>query len=200
FQPDPLIVLYNPATGREIDPRQYRAGQKSLQYVNDNVVRLPSLGMPCSCEDYVCRCCLGIGFGSMKQTVCVKIQYEWREFDVRFFVDWNDRTLASFGISARNMPDFCTPLLLPIPIFTCLRLSDIQIIEMENSLNLCVSLVFKIVFQQIFEYKFTCLRLGMKGVTIVRDPYSYVDMNPSKTSPNQLMPQPTNDKLQVYDG
>ncbi|XP_034114959.1 uncharacterized protein LOC117574995 [Drosophila albomicans] len=206
WQPEPLIVLYNPETGREMDPRLYRdmqlrsAGPTSGQNINDNIVRLPSLGTPCSCEDYVCRCCLGIGFGSMKQTVCIKIQYEWREFDVRFFIDWNDRTLASFGISpAQNMPDFCTPLVLPVPIFSCLRLSNIQIIEMENSLNLCISLVFKMVFYQIFEYKFTCMRLGMKGVSIVRDPYSYMDMNPSKLTAGQPMPQTTNDKLQIYD-
>ncbi|KAH8418029.1 hypothetical protein KR222_010774, partial [Zaprionus bogoriensis] len=119
----------------------------------------------CSCQDYMCKCCLGIGFGSLRQLLCVAIRYDWRELSLNFQVEMNNYMMGGFRISPSNLPDFCTPLMLPIPIFTCLRISNMRL--EEHSLSVCVSLVFKLIFRQIFEYKFNCLRFAVNGVAIV---------------------------------
>ncbi|XP_034485270.1 uncharacterized protein LOC117790098 [Drosophila innubila] len=186
----PPIVLFNPFNGQEMDPRLFGAvhlrssRETNSPSVNDNMVQLPSMGSPCSCEDYVCKCCMGLGLGVVNQTTCVKIQYDWRVFGVTVFIESNDHLLTSFGLSARNMPDFCAPLLLPIPLFTCLRFSNIEVVDMDNNIHLCTSLVFKIIFSEIYEYKFSCFQLGPKGVSIVQD------MNPSEKQADQPLSQP----------
>ncbi|KAL7726908.1 hypothetical protein ACLKA6_019127 [Drosophila palustris] len=180
----PKIVLYNPSTGQEMDPSLMgamhlrSARQIKFPGVSDNIIQLPSLGNPCSCEDYVCKCCLGIGIAGANQTTCMRIEYEWRRFGLTVAIDWNDQLLTSFGLSARDMPDFCAPLLLPIPVLTCLRFSNIEIVDVDNSLNLCTSLVFKIVFSEIYEYKFTCMRLGTMGIVHDMDQKSESDAFP----------------------
>lgn len=200
---DTQIVLFNPSNGRVMDPMLFspirlRSLRQALWPINDNVVKLPSLGMPCSCQDYRCQCCLGTYFGGGNQTTCVKIQYDWRVFGVQFRIEWNDQLLASFGLSARNVPDFCTTLVLPIPLFTCLRISNIEILEVDNSFHFCTSLVLKGIFTQIFEYKFSCMRLGRRGLYIEGD--MDMDMVTSESQLDRLVSQSTNDKLQIYNG
>lgn len=176
----PLVVLFNPSNGREMDPKLLgavhlrSARQADSASVSDNLIQLPSLGPPCTCEDYACKCCLGMGFGIINQTTCVKLQYDWRIFGLTFFIESNDKLLTSFGLSSHNMPDMCAPVFLPIPLFTCLRLSNIEIMEEDNDLHLCTSMVFKIIFTEIYEYKFNCFQFGEKGVAIVQDKSSDV--------------------------
>lgn len=191
----PPLVLFNPQNGQQLEPARYLPAlarqQDFVPSISDNVVELPSMGRPCSCQDYVCRCCLGIGFGSFKQMLCVGIRYDWRELSVGFQVELNNYMMTGFRISPRNLPDFCTPLMMPIPLFTCLRISNVHL--EERSMDICISLVFKLIFRQIFEYKFNCLRFAVNGVAIVPDGAVFGDeqQNPSEV-------QMLNDKLQIY--
>lgn len=193
----PQFVLFNPLSGEQLQPARYldyrsprQPDMVSNNNINDNLVELPSMGRPCSCQDFVCRCCLGIGFGSLKQMLCIGIRYDWRELSVGFQVELNNYMMTGFRISPRNLPDFCTPLMMPVPLFTCLRISNVHL--EERSMHICLSLVFKLIFRQIFEYRFNCLQFAVNGVAIVPDAV-FGDEQSSSSSEMQLL----NDKLQI---
>jgi len=164
----PRLVLYDLTSGRELDPLRYLAllrGPRQLP-VNGNVVELPQLWQPCSCAELACRCCLGLalGFGgSLNQRLCASLEYSKTDLGLRLSVELNQRTVANFGFSARNPPDYCVPLLLPLPLFSCLRLYDIRAFG-EGNMQVCLSVVFKVLASQFFEYRFNCLRFGANGV------------------------------------
>ncbi|XP_017968287.1 uncharacterized protein LOC108659742 [Drosophila navojoa] len=182
------FILYNPSSGQQLAPVRYILSRT----VNNNLIELPSMGRPCSCQDYACKCCLGLGFGVIREGLCLNVAGNLRDLSVNFVVELNHRSLADFDISPRSLPDFCAPLMLPIPIFTCLRLYNIHIID--RSLYVCTSLVFKILFQQMFEYKLTCLELSVKGVAAVAE----TDWNKDQIQLRTYQQQLPNNKLEVY--
>ncbi|XP_016992682.1 uncharacterized protein [Drosophila takahashii] len=169
----PRLVLYNPFSGQQLEPLRYLAlwrGPRRLP-VNGNIVELPQLWQPCSCSELACRCCLGLalGFGeSLNQRLCAALEYTRADLGLHLSVELNQRTVANFGFSARNPPDYCVPLLLPLPLFSCLRLYDIRTFG-EGNIQVCLSVVFKVLASQFFEYRFNCLRFGANGVFFVRD-------------------------------
>ncbi|XP_016950624.1 uncharacterized protein LOC108024936 [Drosophila biarmipes] len=169
----PRLVLYNPSSGQQLEPLRFLAplrGPRQLP-VNGNIVELPQLWQPCSCAEHACRCCLGLalGFGeSPKQRLCASLEYSKADLGLRLSVEVNQRTVANFGFSARNPPDYCVPLLLPLPLFSCLRLHDIRAFG-EGNMQVCLSVVFKILASQFFEYRLNCLRFGANGVFFMRD-------------------------------
>ncbi|XP_068156853.1 uncharacterized protein [Drosophila tropicalis] len=174
----PRFVLYNPFNGQEMEPLRYiamRRGNKRGQPTNQvsgNVVELPQLWQPCSCSEYTCRCCLGLVFGfgeAFNQRICATIQYNRADVGLQLSIDLNQRSVANFGFSIRNPPDYCIPVLLPLPLFSCLRLYDIRAYG-EGNVQVCISVVFKVIVNQFFEYRFNCLRFGSSGVFFVRDP------------------------------
>ncbi|KAH8369203.1 hypothetical protein KR009_003850, partial [Drosophila setifemur] len=169
----PRFLLYNPFSGQQIEPLRYMAflrGGRNPQ-VNGNIVELPQLWQPCSCAEFACRCCVGLvmGFGeAFNQRVCATIEYNRADVGLRLSVELNQRSVANFGFSARNPPDYCMPLLLPLPLFSCLRLYDIRALG-EGNVQVCLSVVFKVLVSQFYEYRFNCLRFGANGVFFVRD-------------------------------
>ncbi|EDV41872.1 uncharacterized protein Dana_GF17281 [Drosophila ananassae] len=170
----PRFVLFNPFSGQQFEPFRYtaflRRGNRKPQ-VSGNIVELPQLWQPCSCAEFACRCCLGLVFGfgeAYNQRVCAAIEYNRADVGLRLSVELNQRSVANFGFSARNPPDYCVPLLLPLPLFSCLRLYDIRAFG-EGNVQVCLSVVFKVLVSQFFEYRFNCLRFGPNGVFFVRD-------------------------------
>uniref|UniRef100_A0A6P4FJI2 Uncharacterized protein LOC108052194 n=1 Tax=Drosophila rhopaloa TaxID=1041015 RepID=A0A6P4FJI2_DRORH len=171
--PVPRLVLYNPFSGQQLEPLRYTAFLRRArrQPVNGNIVELPQLWQPCSCAEFACRCCLGLslGFGeALNQRLCAALEYSRVDLGLRLSVELNQRQVANFGFSARNPPDYCVPLLLPLPLFSCLRLYDIRSFG-EGNLQVCLSVVFKVLASQFFEYRLNCLRFGANGVFFVRD-------------------------------
>ncbi|XP_017056854.1 uncharacterized protein LOC108098460 [Drosophila ficusphila] len=171
--PDLRLVLFNPFTGQRLEPLRHpallRAGGEPT--VNGNLVELPQLWQPCSCGEFSCRCCVGVALGlggSLSQRLCAALEYSQADLGLRLSVELNQRTVAAFGLSARNPPDYCVPLLLPLPLFSCLRLHDIRPLG-EGTMQVCLSVVFKVLSSQFFEYRFNCLRLGANGVFFDRD-------------------------------
>ncbi|EDW58686.1 uncharacterized protein [Drosophila virilis] len=179
------FMLFNPASGQQLMPRQYLPARM----ISNNLVELPTMGMPCSCQDFACKCCLGLGFGMMRDGLCVLVKCSRRDLSVDFAVELNHRSVANFGISPRNLPDICSPLVVPIFVSACLRLYNIQIIE--RSLYVCISLVFKIAFQPLFEYKLNCLQLSFMGVAVVPERDWGMDTKQLRLA------QVTNDKLEI---
>ncbi|XP_022214360.2 LOW QUALITY PROTEIN: uncharacterized protein LOC111068893 [Drosophila obscura] len=169
------FLLYNPFNGQQLEPLRYmsflRGGKAPGGAVSGNLVELPQLWQPCSCAEFTCRCCLGLVFGfgeSFNQRVCTSIEYSRAELGLRLNIEVNQRSVANFGFSARNPPDYCVPLLLPLPLFSCLRLYDIQAYG-EGNVQVCISVVFKVLVSQFFEYRFNCIRFGVNGVYFVPD-------------------------------
>ncbi|XP_017145538.1 uncharacterized protein LOC108157846 [Drosophila miranda] len=169
------FLLYNPFNGQQLEPLRYmsflRGGKRQAGQVSGNLVELPQLWQPCSCAEFTCRCCLGLVFGfgeSFNQRVCTAIEYSREELGLRLSIEVNQRSVANFGFSARNPPDYCIPLLLPLPLFSCLRLYDIRAYG-EGNVQVCISVVFKVLVSQFFEYRFNCIRFGVNGVYFVRD-------------------------------
>lgn len=179
--------LYDPSNDKRLVPIRYLHSRN----INDNLIELPTMGRPCSCQDYACKCCLGLGFGMMREGLCVMIVCSRRDLSVHFGVELNHRSVANFDISPSNLPDFCTPVMLPIPVFACLRLYNIHIID--RSLYVCISMVFKILFQQMFEYKLNCLELSFSGVAVVGEMDWNKDRVQLRTHPNQS----PNNKLEI---
>ncbi|KAH8304927.1 hypothetical protein KR018_005047, partial [Drosophila ironensis] len=167
----PRFVLFNPFNGQQFEPLRFLRGRNRKPQVNGNIVELPQLWQPCSCAEFTCRCCLGLVFGfgeAYNQRVCASIQYNRADVGLQLSVELNQRAVANFGFSARNPPDYCVPLLLPLPLFSCLRLYDIRAFG-EGNVQVCLSVVFKVLVSQFFEYRFNCLRFGPNGVFFVRD-------------------------------
>ncbi|BFF88897.1 uncharacterized protein DMAD_07783 [Drosophila madeirensis] len=169
------FLLYNPFNGQQLEPLRYmsflRGGNRQAGQVSGNLVELPQLWQPCSCSEFTCRCCLGLVFGfgeSFNQRVCTSIEYSRADLGLRLSIEVNQRSVANFGFSARNPPDYCVPLLLPLPLFSCLRLYDIRAYG-EGNVQVCISVVFKVLVSQFFEYRFNCIRFGVNGVHFVRD-------------------------------
>ncbi|KAH8255050.1 hypothetical protein KR032_008246, partial [Drosophila birchii] len=169
----PRLLIYNPFSGQQIDPLRYsthlRSGKRPP--VNGNLVELPQLWQPCSCAEFACRCCLGLvlGFGeAFNQRICAVVEYSRTDVGLRLSVQLNQRTVANLGFSVRNPPDYCVPLLLPLPLFSCLRLYEIRTFG-EGNVQVCLSVVFKLLANQFFEYKLNCIRFGANGVHFVRD-------------------------------
>ncbi|XP_043652528.1 uncharacterized protein LOC122619573 [Drosophila teissieri] len=164
----PRLVLYNPFSGQQVEPLRYSALlQDRRKSVNGNIVELPQLWQPCSCAEFSCRCCIGLalGFGeSANRRMCAAIDYNRANLGLRLSVDINQRNVATFGFSARNPPEYCVPL----PLSSCLRLYDIRTFG-EGNMQVCLSVVFKVLASQFFEYRLSCLRFGARGVFFVRD-------------------------------
>ncbi|KAH8385112.1 hypothetical protein KR200_005669, partial [Drosophila serrata] len=169
----PRLLIYNPFSGQQLRPLRYSALMRSGRRppVNGNIVELPELWQPCSCAEFACRCCLGLvlGFGeAFNQRVCAVVEYRRSDLGLRLSVQLNQRTVANFGFSARNPPDYCVPLLLPLPLFSCLRLYEIRTLG-EGNVQVCLSVVFKVLANQFYEYRLNCVQFGAYGVYFVRD-------------------------------
>eukprot|EP00099_Drosophila_melanogaster_P027941 NP_730784.1 uncharacterized protein Dmel_CG31516 [Drosophila melanogaster] len=164
----PRLVIYNPFSGQQLEPLRYSAVSRGRrQPVNGNIVELPQLWQPCSCVEFSCRCCLGLALGlgeSANQRLCAALDYTRADLGLRLSVEINQRKVATFGFSTRNPPEYCVPL----PLSSCLRLYDIRAFG-EGNMQICLSVVFKVLASQFFEYRFSCLRFGARGVFFVRD-------------------------------
>ncbi|XP_052836138.1 uncharacterized protein LOC128252452 [Drosophila gunungcola] len=193
----PRLVVYNPFGGQQLEPLRYGARRAP---VNGNVVQLPQLWQPCSCSDFTCRCCLGMAFGlgeALNQRLCAALEYSRADLGMRLSVELNQRTVANLGFSARNPPDYCLPLLLPLPLFSCLRLYDIRAFG-EGNMQVCLSVVFKVLASQFFEYRFNCLRFGANGVFFVRDALQDQEQDQEQDqdqNPVELVSEQLNNKL-----
>ncbi|XP_017119561.1 uncharacterized protein LOC108140998 [Drosophila elegans] len=190
----PRLVVYNPLSGQQLEPLRYGAARQPP--VNGNIVQLPQLWQPCSCTEFACRCCLGMTLGlgeGLNQRLCAALEYSRADLGMRLSVELNQRTVANFGFSARNPPDYCMPLLLPLPLFSCLRLHDIRTFG-EGNMQVCLSVVFKVLANQFFEYRFNCLRFGVNGVFFVRDALQDQEQDQDQ-NPAELVSEQLNNKL-----
>lgn len=201
----PRLLLYNPFSGQQLEPLRYSAILRGDRRppVNGNIVELPQLWQPCSCAEFACRCCLGLvlGFGeTFNQRVCAVVEYSRADVGLRLSILLNQRTVANLGFSARNPPDYCVPLFLPLPLFSCLRLYEIRTIG-EGNVQLCISVVFKVLVNQFFEYRFNCVRFGATGVDFVRDDFQQdsqhlqVELDQLASKEDNKRSSPPNDKL-----
>ncbi|EDV47743.1 uncharacterized protein LOC6552020 [Drosophila erecta] len=164
----PRLVLYNPFSGQQLEPLRYSALLRGRrQPVNGNIVELPQLWQPCSCAEFSCRCCLGLALGlggSANQRLCAALDYNRADLGLRLSVEINQLNVATFAVSARNPPEYCVPM----PLSSCLRLYDIRAFD-EGNMQVCLSVVLKVLANQFFEYRLSCLRFGARGVFFVRD-------------------------------
>ncbi|XP_037943690.1 uncharacterized protein LOC119676524 [Teleopsis dalmanni] len=164
------FIIYDPKSGRQIDPLQYLpivlGNKRKPSQATGNIIELPQLWNPCSCTDFVCMCCLGMQFTTaFNNRVCVSLEYNSAQLALELRINYNRRNIATFGFSARNPPPMCIPVLLPFPIYTCLRLYDIR--AYAGNVHVCLSLVLNAFWNQLFEFHFDCVRFGLNGIEFV---------------------------------
>ncbi|XP_030370423.1 uncharacterized protein LOC115621042 [Scaptodrosophila lebanonensis] len=177
------LMIFNPFGNQKMDPLRFLPivpGQKrrpDQAVVSGNVVELPQLWQPCSCSEYMCACCVGLSLGeTISQRVCAVLEYISTDISLQLRIELNQRSVASFRLSARNPPDYCVPILLPLPFFSCLRVYDIRSFSGGN-IQLCISVVFKVFISQLFEYHFDCVRFGPNGVFFVSAEQNDVELD-----------------------
>ncbi|KAH8283202.1 hypothetical protein KR054_008580, partial [Drosophila jambulina] len=185
----PRLLIYNPFNGQPLEPLRYSALWRSGRRppVNGNIVELPQLWQPCSCAEFACRCCLGlvVSFSeAFNQRICAVVEYSPSDVGLRLSIQLNQRTVANLGFSARNPPDYCVPILLPLPLFSCLRLYAVRSFG-EGNVQVCLSVVFKVLGNQFFEYRLNCVRFGANGVYFVRDDTLQTDTQQTKVELDQ---------------
>ncbi|XP_053954029.1 uncharacterized protein LOC128860484 [Anastrepha ludens] len=151
------LVIYDPRTGQESTALEYmRSGGQS-------VVDLTQLWQPCRCTNSGCLCCLGLKLGeSLNNSFCFSARFIPSELAIRLDMCLNERYSLSRTIALIAPPAACMPLLTPLPIYICLRIDNIRLIN--RNVNMCATLLLRVLLYDLMQFSFGCLRFGRDGL------------------------------------
>ncbi|XP_015512466.2 uncharacterized protein LOC107218938 [Neodiprion lecontei] len=121
---------------------------------------------PCHCANGVCGCCSRILLSTFRQKACVNVTYEPDDFRFTANVLMNDRVLYTRSVSGKNPRPFCVPVpRIPI-VRACVRFYNIYF--QGRNVHACVNMEGKFQDTTLFKVGLDCLRLGSKGVAVVK--------------------------------
>ncbi|GAB0097936.1 uncharacterized protein DMENIID0001_136240 [Sergentomyia squamirostris] len=122
--------------------------------------------MPCRCLNGLCACCTGVLMQALRTKGCMNLRYIPEDFAFQFEMKMNDLTLYKNKISGKNPPPICiNPPRIGF-IEVCANFYDVYFAG--KNMHVCMEMGGYFQGFELFSRSFDCLRVGDKGVKIMK--------------------------------
>ncbi|XP_055311069.1 uncharacterized protein LOC129573918 isoform X2 [Sitodiplosis mosellana] len=133
---------------------------------NTTIAPASALRRPCECHKGVCGCCTGMLFSALRQLGCMNITYHPDDFSFEFKMIMNNAVLYKNRVTGRNPPPVCVRMPRFSFVKVCANFYDLHFIG--RNMHVCMEMSAFFQDSEIFNRSFDCMRIGDKGVKIVR--------------------------------
>lgn len=100
-------------------------------------------------------------FTLLSFAVCFDTNYSPAAMAINLGISFNERYNLSSSIPVNAPPTSCIPLIMPLPIYICLRVDSIR--SINGNVAMCTTLLFRLMQNDLMQFFFGCLRFGRDG-------------------------------------